>query len=317
MQVNLKPWAKALGMALGLASTQAAWAEDWWMLAQTGAKPQRQSFYADLRSLRPAVDLQALQAGQLVRVHQIDTRLVNEAAAPNSEVARTFLIDCDKARAALARGAEIGRDGVALAELPRAWERVGPGSPMEPLHGFVCEALGKISAAGKPPRDVRATASAPPFAHAWTQLWPDAKAPDAQSPTPQREAQARQRQEQLQAHLRQQDAQYVKGGNAAAYDKAATAAKQNRSVLPDHESWIGETEAELVSEMGPPDDFVVRGGVRSFVYSSSYERTSAFSYWGWYGRTIVIAPETLWCKTTYRSTQGRVFDYSVDGNDCN
>jgi hypothetical protein len=306
----------AASAVLAASLSTAASATDWWLVAKSGAKPQRQSFYVDLRSINPTVDVQALKNGQLVQVHQIDTRLVLEAGAQTQEIARSYLVDCDKARVAVAKGAEIGRDGVALAELPKTWEAVSAGSPSAPLHEFVCESLGKQSSAGKPARDIAATASLAPMEHAWAKLWPDAQALPALQPSPQREALARQRADNLQAHLRQQDAQYLQGNNSAAFEKAAKEAKQSRSALPEHEAWVGATEAQLVAEMGMPSEFSVRNGTRFFVYASSYERNAVYAYYGWFSRGLIVTPETLWCRTTYMATQGRVFDYKIDGNDC-
>ena len=307
---------KLVGLLVGMALAQGAAAQDWWLVAKTGAKPQRQAFYADLSSLTPQADLQALQAGRLVEVHQIDTRLVTQASAQTQELARSYVVDCDQSRAALAKGVEIGRDGLSLAELPKPWERVEPGGAMWPLVEFVCESVGKMSAAGKQGRDITATASKPPLEHAWAVLWPDANEPEPTTPSAQREALAKQRVAQLEAYIRQQDAAYLKGSNSAAFDKAAATARQSRSVDRQHEVWIGASEVQLVSEMGKPSEFSIRNGVRSLVYASSYETTQIYRYWGWYSRGLIISPETRWCRTTYYATQGRVFDYSVNGNDC-
>jgi hypothetical protein len=98
-------------------------------------------------------------------------------------------------------------------------------------------------------------------------------------------------------------------------------------------AYIGANEQTLVQQLGVPDKQITVSGVQYVAYEQSYQQITGGPYYGgWYGpygspfyggfyppfyqASFPAQIVTYGCEITFMLKDGRVFNFSLRGNDC-
>lgn len=318
-----------LGFVLALAMAPAHAMTDWWLVFGYGEKPQRSMVYVDRNSL---IELQPAAGASYWR---ISVGQVFEAAEAVDYIWSTYEMGCASPSAPqlatqrLHYRGTFGRD-YSLQNTPIDMTGARPFRPLdEPwlvrVAEFVCNPEGRTPDNGM----MAVTTELRPTDATWNIFWTDGVRPEYVLTKTGEEIEAEFADLMARVEARRGTTaamgEQLAAIDAGDQDRRQREARRNKEAarhrprsaeahaLRKLDTWLYQSEQDLVSAWGPPHRSHETNGVRVLAWEYGHDVVSIQS--GPFG-TGETGREQYRCTVQFESRNGELFDYRMSGNDC-